>query len=226
MKIKELRVLDSGYVRLIEHFGSDTGLAEMAGISYGKHDVKKTEEDVERILRHLYTSGHESIFEHIVMKFRVKLPIFVARQWFRHRIASYNEKSGRYTTFDNECYFPSVFRKVTGTGGGFSRMEARRAQDILDATYSYSYDAYQKLPRMGIAKEQARIVLPQAMYTEFYWTVNGRSLLNFFRQRLDRHAQYEIRQYAAAVFSLFEECYPVLASVLPDTLSRGVGVEE
>jgi thymidylate synthase (FAD) len=223
---KKVQVLDSGHVQLISYFGSDQELAAMAGISYGKQDEKKSAADVERILRHLYTSGHESIFEHIVMKFRVKLPIFVARQWFRHRIASYDEKSGRYTAFDNECYFPSVFRKGIGTGGRCSRMEARRAQDILDATYSYSYDAYQKLLGMGIAKEQARIVLPQAMYTEFYWTVNGRSLLNFFRQRLDRHAQYEIRQYAAAVFGLFEECYPVLASVLPDTLSRGVGVGE
>ncbi len=207
----EKRVLDKGFVRLVEMLGNDFSPVQAARVSTGK-GLTSPERDT-RLLLYLMENGHHSPFEHIVFKFHIKLPIFVMRQLVRHRIASINERSGRYSEFDDDWYLPDharVNEKGNIQGSVFSGDEQldEKTRSMIETSISESYETYRKLLEMGVARELARIVLPSAMYTEFYWTINARSLMNFLSLRADSHAQYEIQECALAIADIFKETCP------------------
>ena len=182
-----IKVFD-GYVDLIRVDGTEQQLAEIVRISYGKDEQELTKEDKERIIKLLLKQGHLSPFEFLAMVFKVKAPIFVARQWFRHRTGSYLEKSLRYTTAKPEFY------AVNGE---------------MKKYYEKVFEEYLNLKKQ-MRKEQARAVLPMGLYTEFYWKIDLRNLMHFLELRLDKHAQYEIREYAKAVEHYFSEMFPTI----------------
>ncbi len=204
-------VLDKGFVELVSVMGDDLTVVRSARVSTGSGS-KGPERD-RRLVEYLMRNRHETPFEHVVFTFHVKCPIFVARQWFRHRIASYNEKSGRYSEMSYEFYEPSKVRiqhpkdrQMSLENNG--RVDEVAVRRMISEVYDHSYDVYKKLLEMGVAREMARIVLPLALYTEFYWTVNMRSLMNFLSLRADSHAQWEMQRYALAVARFFERCCP------------------
>ncbi|MEJ5228473.1 MAG: FAD-dependent thymidylate synthase [Pseudothermotoga sp.] len=195
-----IEVLDKGFVRLVDSMGTDLSAVRAARISHGREPID--EERDRRLLEHLMKSGHESPFEHIVFTFHVKCPIFVARQWMRHRIASYNELSGRYTELSDEFYIPDPEKR------GNMNSNNRNTQQIFQEAYEASYEHYKKLLEMGFQRELARLVLPLATYTQFLWTINARSLMNFLSLRADSHAQWEMQQFAIAVARIFKRLCP------------------
>ncbi len=155
-------------------------------------------------------------FEHNSFRFHIRTPIFVAREWFRHRIGSFNEESGRYHKLEGDFYVPprTALRTQVGKPGAYSfepLQEAVAAEtlDTFERVYKQLYDEYLKLIEMGVAKELARALLPLGIYTQFYWTLNARSLMNFLALRNAEAAQYEIRTYAKAVERLFAKEMPV-----------------
>lgn len=207
----EFNVLDKGFVRLVETMGNDFSPVQSARVSFGKGLTTK-KRDI-NLLNYLMEHKHHTPFEHIVFKFHLKLPIFVMRQLVRHRIASINERSGRYTKFKTEWYIPERIRvpeseNKQGSVKTDDEEMNKNAIDIIKEELDHTYEKYQKLLSMGVAKELARIILPTSMYTECYWTINCRSLMNFLNLRADSHAQYEIQQYAIAIAKIFEKHYP------------------
>ena len=209
--MKDFGVLDKGFVRLISVMGDDLTVVRSARVSTGAKS-KGPEKD-KRLIDYLMSHRHETPFEHVVFTFHVKCPIFVARQWFRHRIASYNEKSGRYSEMKYEFYLPKEMRiphpkdkQMSVENDG--KVDEERAKDMIIRVYDHAYKTYEELLEMGVARELARIVLPLSLYTEFYWTVNMRSLMNFLSLRADSHAQWEIQQYALVIAKMFKECCP------------------
>ncbi|MEO0295703.1 MAG: FAD-dependent thymidylate synthase, partial [candidate division WOR-3 bacterium] len=206
----EFKVLDKGFLRLVEFMGGDNSVVQSARVSYGSG--LKGEEKDKKLLFYLMENEHMTPFEHSVFKFHVKCPIFVARQWFRHRWGSYNEISGRYTEYKDEYYLPEKLRvqsKKDKQMSEFGDIEEekellKKMQDIFEK----SFEVYRELLERGVAREIARIVCPLSTYTQFYWTVNARSLMNFLRLRLDIHAQYEIREYAKCILEIFKEKMP------------------
>ncbi|MGJ8453994.1 FAD-dependent thymidylate synthase [Pseudothermotoga sp. U03pept] len=195
-----IEVLDKGFVKLVDSMGTDLSAVRAARISHGREPID--EERDKRLLEHLMKSGHESPFEHIVFTFHVKCPVFVARQWMRHRIASYNELSGRYTEMADEFYIPDLEKR------GNMNSDNRSVQQIFEESYERSYEQYKKLLEMGFQRELARLVLPLATYTQFLWTINARSLMNFLSLRADSHAQWEMQQFAVAVARIFKQLCP------------------
>jgi thymidylate synthase (FAD) len=207
--LKEIDVLDLGFVRLVEFMGGDAAVVQAARVSYG--DILKDPERDKKLLFFLMANRHETPFEHSVFKFHVKCPIFVARQWFRHRISSYNEISGRYTKMKEEFCLPERLRTQKTRNYEYDEIDAEKNEKLksrIKLFYNSAYTLYQELLDEGVAREHARIVLPLSLYTQFYWTINARSLLNFLSLRLDEHAQYEIRQYAGAINEVFQEKMP------------------
>lgn len=209
--MKDFEVLDKGFVRLISVMGDDLTVVRAARVSTGAKS-KGPEKD-KRLIEYLMSHRHETPFEHVVFTFHVKCPIFVARQWFRHRIASYNEKSGRYSEMSYEFYVPEKMRiqhpknrqmSVPNDGS----VNDEKARKLMKSVFDRAFKVYEELLEMGVARELARIVLPLSLYTEFYWTVNMRSLMNFLSLRADSHAQWEIQQYALAIAKVFEKCCP------------------
>ncbi len=206
-----VKVLDKGFVELISVMGSDQTVVKSARVSTGSGS--KGQEKDKRLIEYLMKHRHETPFEHVVFTFHIKCPIFVARQWFRHRIASYNEKSGRYSKMSYEFYMPEKMRVPHSKDKQMSvsnrgEVDDERAKTLIQEVYDHAYSVYQKLLEMGVARELARIVLPLSLYTEFYWTVNLRSLMNFLSLRADSHAQWEIQQYAKAIAEYFKDCCP------------------
>jgi len=203
-------VLDKGFVRLVDFMGGDQRAVESARVSFGSGS--KGEEKDKKLVEYLLAHGHHSPFEHSVFQFHVKLPIFVARQWMRHRVASYNELSSRYTEVQEEFYVPSEFRvqdKINRQGSVKSgALDNKQLLEIYTKSLDASYAAYRRLLESGVAREMARMALPVAQYTQFHWTVNARSLMNFLSLRMDSHAQFEIREYAGAIAGIFRARMP------------------
>ncbi|MDD2805999.1 MAG: FAD-dependent thymidylate synthase [Elusimicrobiales bacterium] len=204
------QVLDKGFVKLIDFMGGDQRAVDSARVSFGS--VSKGEAADRKLLEYLLEHGHFSPFEHSVFQFHIKCPIFVARQWMRHRIASYNEISARYTEVHDEFYFPAEFRAQDRSNRQGSlpsaNLDQKKMLELYDKAVKASYDAYQELLNAGAAREMARMVLPVAQYTQFHWTINARSLLNFINLRADSHAQWEIRRYAEAIQGMFRDRMP------------------
>lgn len=190
-----------GYVRYDEHLGSDQKIAEIAGISREK--VPEPE-----LCRKLFewTPKHESPFEQAVVRFKIKMPIFVLRQMVRHRTHSMMEKSMRYcNSSDVDFFVPESFRDEKGKEFPKSTELSYMYEEALTS----SLTAYEDLVNFGVAKEQARMVLPVASYTEFYWLQNLRNIFHLLYLRTDKHAQKEIRDYANAIAEIIKELYPI-----------------
>ena len=189
-----MQVLNAGYVNLTEHMGGDDAVIRNARRCWRSEDRSSPEAD-KRLIEMLLRKGHMTPFESMVFTFDVKAPIFVARQWFRHRMGSFNEESLRYCEANREFYVPS----------GLSAERAKLwHQDMIVQFESYKYFVV-----LGVPKEQARALLPLGLYTKFYWTVNGSSLINFLRLRTDKAAQVEIRSYAWAIYEQVSKVAPV-----------------
>ena len=187
-------VLNAGYVRLVEYMGGDESVIRNARRCW-RSENKSNEESDRNLIRHLLRKGHMTPFEAMVFTFDVKCPIFVARQWMRHRIGSFNEESLRYCVAEGEVYVPDF--KDEFNRQFWERVNYRQ------------FEEYEMLIARGMPKEQARSILPLGTYTKFYWTVNGRSLMNFLKLRLDKSAQAEIREYAEAILDMVKAVAPV-----------------
>ena len=202
-----IRVLDGGqgWIGLIDHMGTEVSATNAARVSFGKMKEKFDEKD-EILLKYLVENQHMTPLEHITFSFSVHCPLFIARQWMRHRNFSYNEISRRYTTVDLEFYFPDTFRKQSESNRQASTDEIieknKEARELFSKSVDDCFDAYEKLIEMGVCKEQARSILPQNMFTTFWMTGNLRNILHFIELRDSDHAQKEIREYAKAMKEL------------------------
>ncbi len=201
---KELAVLDQGFVRLVDYMGGDQRVVQAARVSYGG-GTKSLRED-KGLINYLYRNLHTSPFEQVILTFHCKLPIFVARQWIRHRTARLNELSGRYSVMKDEFYVPDLKRVKSqsddnkqGSGESLPPQEAQRIINILLDEQDATYKNYSEMVEDGVARELARINLPLSLYTEWYWQIDLHNLFHFLRLRLDPHAQYEIRMYGKAM---------------------------
>lgn len=189
-----MRVLNNGFVKLVESMGHDQAVIRNARRCW--RSEAKTDQANQQLLRHLIRAGHKTPFEAMIFTFDVKAPLFVARQWFRHRMGSFNEESLRYCVASRDYYIPEA-------------LSGRLLQDWHDH-HEAAFDFYQDLVQTEkVVKEQARSVLPLGIYTNFFWTVNGSSLMNFLNLRTSRQAQYEIRVYAQAILGLVKKIAPI-----------------
>ncbi|TMM26838.1 MAG: FAD-dependent thymidylate synthase [Actinobacteria bacterium] len=210
-----IRVLDHGFVRLDDAMASDLSVVNGARVSFARHKAEMDESD-EGLIRFLMRDRHGTPFEHNAFRFHVRAPLFVAREWFRHRVGSFNEFSMRYAKASDEFYVPEPedVRSQVGKPGAYSfeTVEpelAEQTREDLQAVYDAAYETYTRLVEQGVARELARLVMPMGAYTEFYWTVNARSLMNFVSLRAAQTAQREIRRYAEACERFLAEKMPV-----------------
>jgi thymidylate synthase (FAD) len=208
-------VLDHGFVRLDACMADDLSVVNAARVSFARHKEAMDATD-EGLIRFLMRERHGTPFEHNSFRFHIRCPIFVAREWFRHRIGSFNEFSMRYAKATDDFYVPAPedVRTQVGKPGAytFETVEpelAESTRETFEAVYRTAYAAYEELVEAGVAREVARCVLPVAAYTEFFWTVNARALMNFVSLRAAETAQREIRRYAEAVESFLAERMPV-----------------
>jgi len=208
-------VLDHGFVRLDAAMADDLSVANAARVSFARRKTELDESD-EGLIRFLMRDRHGTPFEHNAFRYHVRCPIFVAREWFRHRIGSFNEFSLRYARATDDFYVPEAddVRTQVGKPGAYSFEPvdpelAERTREELQAVYDQAYSTYERLVEAGVARELARSVLPVGAYTQFYWTVNARALMNFLSLRNSEFAQLEIRRYAEAVEKPFAELMPV-----------------
>jgi thymidylate synthase (FAD) len=218
---KTIPCLD-GFVRLVDVMGDDSSIVQAARVSYGE-GTKKIHED-RGLIRYLIRHQHWTPVEMVEFKFHVKIPVFVARQWIRHRTANVNEVSARYTEMKDEMYLPpleqiSAQSKDNKQGRDtqpFPQETAEHIQSLIRESNENQYEVYQKLLDLGIARELARSVLPVGHYTEWYWKIDLRNLMNFLALRLDPHAQWEIRIYAEAMASIVKEIVPMAWEAFED----------
>jgi thymidylate synthase (FAD) len=211
----ETPVLDHGFVRLDDCMGDDLSVVNAARVSFAvRHESMKEGDD--KLIKFLMTNRHGTPFEHNAFRFHVAAPIFVFREWHRHRIGSFNEVSGRYKKFENpNFYIPrdEDFRTQTGKPGAYTfeqwKGNTKQARATMLRHCQDAFDLYEWYVAAGMAKEQARIVLPLNLYSEHYWTVNARSLMNFLSLRNSEAAMWEIRQYAQVLEALWATEMPV-----------------
>ena len=209
-------VLDHGFVRLDGALADDLSVANAARVSFARRKTELDESD-EGLIRFLMRDRHGTPFEHNAFRFHIRCPIFVAREWFRHRIGSFNEFSMRYAKATDDFYVPAPgdVRSQVGKPGAYTfetvagPARGSRRADEIQAVYEHAYSAYERLVEAGVARELARAVMPVGAYTQFYWTVNARALMNFVSLRAAETAQLEIRRYADAVEALFAQHMPV-----------------
>jgi thymidylate synthase (FAD) len=208
-------VLDHGFVRLDDAMADDLSVVNGARVSFARHKTEMDDSDA-GLIRFLMRERHGTPFEHNSFRFHIRTPIFVAREWFRHRIGSFNEFSMRYAKATDDFYVPAPddVRSQVGKPGAYSFEPvtpdiAETTREELRAVYEAAYASYTRLVELGVARELARAVLPVGAYTEFYWTVNARALMNFLSLRNSETAQREIRLYAEACERFLEERMPV-----------------
>lgn len=213
-------VLDKGFVRLDDSMADDLSVVNSARVSFNnRHEVMELGDD--KLISFLLRNRHGTPFEHNAFRFHVKAPLMVFREWQRHRISSYNEWSARYSELKNEFYIPEFIRTQVGKPGNYSfeTLEGDVADTFKEMIVTHSqrsFDQYRVAMASGIAKEQARLFLPVNIYSEMYWTVNARSLMNFLSLRNADQAMYEIREYARVVEEIFSALMPVTAQAFID----------
>ncbi|SLN49241.1 Thymidylate synthase ThyX [Roseivivax jejudonensis] len=218
-------VLDHGFVRVIDYMGDDSAICQAARVSYGR-GTKSVSND-EGLIRYLMRHWHSTPFEMCEIKLHVKLPVFVARQWIRHRTANVNEYSARYSILDREFYIPEADALAAqstvnnqGRGEALSGEEAERVLRWLRDDATRAYDHYEAMisddGQQGLARELARMNLPANIYTQWYWKVDLHNLLHFLRLRADSHAQYEIRVYADAICEMVKDWVPFAYKAFED----------
>ena len=208
-------VLDHGFVRLDGAMADDLSVVNAARVSFGRRKEQLDEAD-EGLIRFLMRDRHGTPFEHNALRFHIRAPIFVAREWFRHRVGSFNEFSMRYAKATDDFYVPEPedVRSQVGKPGAYSFEPvdedlAERTREELREIYDMAFATYERLVEAGVARELARAVMPVGAYTEFFWTVNARALMNFVSLRAAETAQREIRLYAEAVEQFFAAKMPV-----------------
>ncbi|MDM7458928.1 MAG: FAD-dependent thymidylate synthase [Paracoccus sp. (in: a-proteobacteria)] len=218
-------VLDHGFVRVIDYMGDDAAICQAARVSYGK-GTRSVQND-EALIRYLMRHWHSTPFEMCEVKFHIKLPVFVARQWIRHRTANVNEYSARYSILDREFYIPKPEHLAAqstqnnqGRGEVLQGQEAQRVLDLLREDAMRSYDNYEAMlsqdGQQGLARELARMNLPANIYTQWYWKVDLHNLFHFLRLRADSHAQYEIRVYADLICQIVADWVPAAFAAFRD----------
>jgi len=212
-----LDVLDHGEVELLDVMGNDLSVVNAAKVSFAAQ-IKEIDEASIGLINYLMKNKHATPFEHVIFKFRIKAPIFVTREWMRHRWSSFNEMSMRYhipPVIDYYVPAQNSIRKQVGKPGSYSFEEIEDDETktlftlLMQNVISYADEAYHRMIQAGVAKEIARCVLPVTQYTEFIWTVNARSLINFISLRAESNAQYEIQEYATIIESFFAEIMPI-----------------
>lgn len=225
---QEIRVLDKGFVRLVDYLGGDARIVQSARVSYGA-GTKTVRED-RGLIHYLMRNEHTSPFEQVILTFHCKMPIFVARQWVRHRTARLNEISGRYSVMQDEFYLPEpeqmrLQSQVNKQGRSedpippevAAEMIARLAEDQRAL-----YKRYEEILEQGVARELARINLPLSLYTEWYWQIDLHNLFHFLRLRMDEHAQYEIRKYAEAMATCAKAVAPMAYEAFEEHVLKSV----
>ena len=225
---KEFTVLDNGFVRLVDYLGGDARIVQAARVSYG--DGTKSVSQDAALIDYLLRHEHTSPFEQVQLTFHLKTPIFVARQWVRHRTARMNEVSGRYSIMREEFYVPaeehiapqSADNKQGRSDEPFSHDAAAAIQTAITDGQRAAYNSYAALIDTGVARELARINLPLSLYTELYWQIDLHNLFHFLKLRLDSHAQYEIRAYAAVVLDITRAVAPVAVQSFENHVQHGV----
>jgi len=224
-------VLDHGFIRVIDYMGDDAAIVQAARVSYGA-GTKHVQND-EGLIRYLMRHWHSTPFEMCEVKLHVKLPVFVARQWIRHRTANVNEYSARYSILDREFYIPAPEQLAAqstvnnqGRGEVLTGEEAARVLEMLKSDANRSYDHYEAMlsqdGQQGLARELARMNLPANIYTQWYWKVDLHNLFHFLRLRADEHAQYEIRVYAEAIAACVKDWVPLAFAAFEDYRMGGV----
>ncbi len=218
-------VLDHGFIRVVDYMGDDAAICQAARVSYGR-GTKSVQNDA-GLIRYLMRHWHSTPFEMCEIKLHVKLPVFVARQWIRHRTANVNEYSARYSILDREFYIPAPDQLAAqsvvnnqGRGAALEGAEAARVLDILKTDSNRAYDNYEAMisdeGQSGLARELARMNLPTNIYTQWYWKVDLHNLFHFLRLRADAHAQYEIRVYADAICKVVADWVPAAYGAFED----------
>lgn len=234
-------VLDHGFVRVIDYMGTDSAIVQAARVSYGA-GTKKVNEDA-GLINYLLRHRHTTPFEMCEIKFHIKLPIFIARQWIRHRTANVNEYSGRYSIMDKEFYIPAPEQLAAqsssnrqGRGDVLEGEQARRVLEILKADSVNAYAHYEEMlnsdeegnihdpNKTGLARELARMNLPVNFYTQWYWKIDLHNLLHFLSLRADSHAQYEIRVYAEAMLDILKRWLPITHAAFMDYRVGGTSI--
>ena len=224
-------ILDHGFIRLIDYMGDDAAIVQAARVSYGA-GTKHVQND-EGLIRYLMRHWHSTPFEMCEIKLHVKLPVFVARQWIRHRTANVNEYSARYSILDREFYIPAPEHLAAqsvvnnqGRGDVLSGEESARVLELLKSDANRAYDHYEAMlsqdGQQGLARELARMNLPANIYTQWYWKVDLHNLFHFLRLRADPHAQYEIRVYAEAIAKVVADWVPLAYAAFEDYRMGGV----
>jgi len=214
------KVLEHGFVRLVDHMPQkdlDSSIVQAARVSYG--DGTKTSRGDRGLIRYLLRHWHTTPFEMVEFKFHIKMPIYIARQHMRHRTASVNELSARYSVVPKDYYEPGEFRGqslVNHQGSEGIADISTGLQERVSNHLSGVFDTYEELLESGCCREQARGVLPQSTYTEFYWKINLHNLMHYLHLRMDSHAQKEIQDYANAIFRLIEPLVPLTMEAFRD----------
>jgi thymidylate synthase (FAD) len=238
---KPLPVLDHGFVRVIDYMGTDAAIVQAARVSYGR-GTKKVNEDA-GLINYLMRHRHTTPFEMCEIKFHIKLPIFIARQWIRHRTANVNEYSGRYSIMDKEFYIPAPEQLAAqsksnrqGRGDVLEGKDAQRVLDLLKADAKQCYAHYEEMlnedlegnvlqeGKTGLARELARMNLPVNFYTQWYWKIDLHNLLHFLSLRADAHAQYEIRAYADIMLDVVKAWVPITYQAFMDYRMGGAAL--
>ena len=217
-----IKVLDYGFVVLTDIMGSDSDIAQAARTSYGK-GTKKLSDDIS-LIRYLFRKQHTSPIEMAELKFMLKMPIFVARQHVRHRTASLNEYSARYSIMSDECYLPELERfqkqhitNKQASGDAIELYVANNIRETMENSYRTAYDNYTYALDEGLSRELARIQLPVAQYTEMYWKIDLKNFFNYVKLRMDeKDAQTEIVAYADAMYNLVKPLFPITCQAFED----------
>ena len=234
-------VLDHGFIRVVDYMGNDTSIVQAARVSYGK-GTKKVNTDA-GLIKYLMRHWHSTPFEMCEIKYHVKLPIFIARQWIRHRTANVNEYSARYSILDKEFYLPQQEHLAAqsqinrqGRGDTLKGEQAKQVLDLLKKDAEQTYNNYEKMlnerydgrivdeNKVGLARELARMNLTLNTYTQWYWKTDLLNLMNFLRLRVDDHAQYEIRAYADAMLDTLKKWVPTTYEAFMDYRVGGTEV--
>jgi len=216
----EKKVLDHGFVRLVDHMPQkdlDSAIVQAARVSYG--DGTKTTRGDAGLIRYLMRHWHNTPFEMVEFKFHIKMPMYIARQHMRHRMASVNEYSARYSVVKDDHYKPEVLRgqsKVNHQGSEGEIDTNSERENVLNKHFDTSYEIYTYLLDDGVCREQARGVLTQSTYTEFYWKIDLHNLMHYLRLRLEPGAQKEIRDYASAIYELIQPLVPITMKAFVD----------
>ncbi|MFW5486360.1 MAG: FAD-dependent thymidylate synthase [Spirochaetaceae bacterium JB067] len=224
---KEIPVLDKGFVRLVDYLGSDERIVQSARVSYA--GGTKTYREDKGLINYLLRNDHTSPFEQVNFTFHIKMPIFVARQWIRHRTGRVNEVSGRYSVMADEAYLPDEehlnFQSADNKQGRSEQTLpdglSQQMLDLLKEDQRRSFETYHTLLENDVAREIARINLPLSLYTQWYWQMDLHNLLHFLALRLDSHAQWEIRAYAEEIFKIVKAVTPIAAEAFENHKLNG-----